>query len=169
MADLTAYLEQLSGSLDDKVARGALKDGANVIAEGARDECKSSEVRASIKTSSKVEPGIVSAKVETKGKGAYLAPWLEYGTEEHFISVDETQSGGRTARRVNRLVKEGSLVINGKFVGKTVHHRGADPFPFMRPAADTREQAAIEAIGRGIRKRLPTIAGGTPIPEEPDE
>ena len=169
-ADVGAFLAALPAQLEKNILRGALKAGAEVIAAGAREGCRSSEVRESIKTSSRADQGVVTAKVQTKGKGAYIAPWLEYGTDPHFISVDDAQRGGMTVRRINKKTKEGSLVIGGKFVGSTVHHPGAKPYPFMRPALDNREADAIAAIGGYIQTRL-TKEGlnSPPPPEDPDE
>ena len=168
--DLSAFLAALPANLERNVLRGAMKAGADEIAQGARDGCRSAEVRESISTSSKVEAGgVVSAKVQTKGDGAYIAPWLEYGTDPHFISVDDEQAGGRTAGRVNRLATKGTLVIAGKPVGKTVHHPGAKPYPFMRPAVDNREAAAIAAIGGHIAGKMTSAGITTPVAEAPEE
>lgn len=176
---LQAFLASLPANLERNVLRGALKAGADEIAEGAREGCRSEEVRETIRTTSRSEKGLVSAKVQTKGEGAYKAPWLEHGTDPHFISVDEEYRGGRTIGRINRLdkaaAKEGrdgpsrTLIINGKPVGSTVHHPGATPHPFMRPAVDTRETAAIAAIGEHIRAKLTKEGLSAPSAEEPDE
>lgn len=167
--DLARFLAELPANLERNILRGALKAGAEEYAEGAREGCRSSEVRATIKTVARSEPGLVTAKVQTKGPGSYKAPWLESGTDPHFISVDDTQSGGRTIARINKDTKNGSLVIGGHFVGKTVHHPGARPFPFMRPAVDTREAAAISAIGNYIATKLTKAGLTTPLLEEPEE
>lgn len=176
---LQAFLASLPANLERNVLRGALKAGADEIAEGAREGCRSAEVREAIQTTSRLEKGLVTAKVQTKGEGAYLAPWLEYGTDPHFISVDEAYRGGRTVGRINRLERaattEGrdgpsrTLIINGKPVGSTVHHPGAKPYPFMRPAVATREAAAIAAVGEHIRAKLTKTGLSSPSAEEPDE
>ena len=172
-ADLAAFIASLPANLERNVLRGAMKAGAEEIAEGAREGCRSAEVAATIKTTSKSEPGVVSAKVVTKGDGAYKAPWLEHGTSAHFISVDDEQSQGRTVSRINRLAKEPdsshSLVIGGKFVGRTVFVRGAHPYPFMRPAFDTRQSAAITAIGNHIATKLTKAGLVTPGPAGEEE
>jgi len=176
VSDLREFLAQLPGNLEAKILRGALRAGAEVIAEGAREGTVSSEVRASIGTTTRVEKGIVTAKVQTKGPGAYLAPWEEFGTDPHFISVDGSQAGGMTVRRVNRKVRDKndpleaeSLKINGKFVGATVHHPGAKKNAFMRNAVDTRSTAAIEAIGGYINTRLTKEGLAAPAPPESDD
>jgi hypothetical protein len=171
---LDQLLASLPAHMERNILRGALKAGAEEYAEGARENCRSDEVRDTIKVSSRSEPGIVSAKVQTKGPGAFKAPWLEHGTDPHFISVDDELSGGRTVSRINRLAKEPdsshSLVIGGEFAGSTVFHPGAKSHPFMRPAVDTREAEAIAAISNHIATKL-TKEGlnSPPLPEEPDE
>lgn len=167
--DLAQFLAALPGNLERNILRGALRAGAEEYAEGARENCRSAEVRDTIKVTSRAEQGVVTAKVQTKGLGAYIAPWLEYGTDPHFISVDDEQSGGMTARKINRETKKGSLVIGGHFVGATVHHPGARPYPFMRPAVDMREAAAVAAIGSYIDMRLTKEGLTTPAPEATDE
>jgi len=172
LADISQFLSSLPANLERNVLRTALKAGAEVIAEGAREECRSREVRATIGTTSRSEAGLVTAKVQTKGDGAFKAPWLENGTDPHFISVDEEQSGGKTVRRINVLTKKAgghSLVIGGTFVGGTVFHPGAQPYPFMRPAADTRAAAAITAIGDHIARKMTKAGIETAPPSEPEE
>lgn len=154
LEEMRRFLAELPTKLEQNILRGALRAGAEVYADGAREGCRSPEAKASIRTSSRIEPGVVTAKVKTQGPGAYLAPWLEFGTDPHYISVDASQSGGRTVARINRETKRGTLVIGGKFVGDTVHHPGARPFPFMRPAIETRGADASAAIANYIRTRL---------------
>ncbi|HET7255566.1 MAG TPA: hypothetical protein VFJ46_17555 [Xanthobacteraceae bacterium] len=152
--EVRRFIASLPGQFERKVLRGAGRAAANVIADEARDRCISSAVKGSIKVRVDAPEGRVLAKVQTKGKGAYIAPWLEYGTSEHFISVDASQSGGRTAGRINSLHKAGSLVINGEFVGDTVLHPGAKPFPFLRPALDVKAGEAIAAAQSYINSRI---------------
>ena len=78
----------------------------------------------------------------------------ETGTAPHFIRVDDSQRRGMGINRINKSVKEGSLVINGKFVGATVHHPGARPHPFLRPALDMKEGEAIAAAQAYIDARI---------------
>lgn len=154
MVDLTSFIAAASDSLETNILRGGMRAAANEYAEGAREECRSEEVRATIKTSSRAEPGLVTAKIQTKGPGAQKAPWLEYGTDEHEITVK-----GDTV----------SLVIGGKFVGKSVDHPGARAHPFMRPPLDTREAAAIAAFSSYVAKRATKEGLTTPDAVEPDE
>ena len=128
----------------------------------------SDEVREAISVVTKVEPGVVVAKVQVKGPGAFIAPWLEYGTDPHFITVDDSQRQGMSARRINTLSKAGTLVISGQPVGKTVLHPGARPHPFFRPAFDTKEAEAIAAAQSYINARV-SRSGITGLAEEEGE
>jgi hypothetical protein len=167
---LSGFLTDLAAGLDPKVARGAVRAGAVVIKDAAAELCRSEEVRDSLSISTRSEPGVATAKVQTKGPGAYIAPWLENGTDPHFISVDDAQSDGRTVRRINKLTKEGSLVIGGQFVGTTVHHPGATAHPFMRPAADQEADAAVAAMSAYVAERVTPAGLAEPAePQDPDE
>lgn len=153
-SEVKAFMSRVAGDIEDKLLRGAARAAANVVADEARDRTQSSEVRAAIKVATKKETGRVVAKIQVKGPGAYLAPWEEYGTEPHFISVDDSQRKGMSVKRINQAQKEGSLVIGGEFVGSTVWHPGATPHPFLRPALDTKEAEAIRAAQNYITARV---------------
>jgi len=152
-AEFSRFMQQLPDEMR-KVLRGAGRAGATVIADEAKARCISEEVRDSIKTAVRSSEDRVDAKIQTKGQGAYLAPWVEYGTDPHFISVDESQREGMSVGRINKLHAAGTLVINGHFVGTTVHHPGARPHAFLRPALDIKEGEAIAAAQNYINARI---------------
>ncbi len=149
-----AYIAAVPGQLQDRVLRGAARAAANVVADEAKARTQSHEVAGAIKVATRREEGRVIASVQVKGPGAYLAPWEEYGTAPHFISVDDSQRGGLSVRKINDQAKTGSLVIGGQFVGKTVYHPGAQPHPFLRPALDTKESEAMAAARGYIAARV---------------
>ncbi|WP_242183228.1 HK97 gp10 family phage protein [Sphingomonas sp. CARO-RG-8B-R24-01] len=169
--DVRRFLAQIPVDLESKVLRGAARAAANVIADEARDRSLSHVVTDSIVTKVRATPGQIKSTVSVKsGWARSLAIWQEYGTDPHFISVDDSQREGRSTRRINDLNKEGaSLVIGGQFVGTTVHHPGAKAHPFMRPALDLREAEAIAAAQSYINARV-SRAGitGSAEPEESD-
>jgi hypothetical protein len=171
-AEVRSFIGSLPGQIEAKLLRGAARAAANVVADEVRETTQSDEVRGAVKVATKREDGRVIAKVQAKGEGAWLAPWEEYGTAPHFISVDDSQRGGRSVARINRLAKEPgsshSLVIGGQFVGKTVFHPGARPHPVFRPALDRKEGEAISAAQSYINARV-TPAGITGQPEGDDE
>lgn len=149
------------------VLRGAARAGADVIADEARDRCISDEVTAAIKVRTRTEEHRVVARVVISGPGSFKATWLEYGTDAHFISVDDSARKGMSVGRVNRGVKEGSLVIGGQFVGKTVLHPGAQAHPFLRPALDIKADDAVRAVRGYIAARITRT--GLIEPEGDDE
>ncbi len=163
--EVSRFMADLPGQLTNNVLRGAARAAVKVIAEGAKQRSKSDEVAQAIKTTVKVENITIIGKVQVKGKGAYIAPWLEYGTNKHFISVDDSQRQGRSVNRINKLANEPgsshSLVINGKFVGTTVLHPGAQAHPFLRPALDDLGATAVAAAQQHINSKV-TKAGIVP-------
>lgn len=171
--EVSRLINGLRGDIEDKLLRGAARAAANVVADEARERTQSSEVRGAIKVATRKEGrGRIVAKVQVKGPGAYLAPWEEYGTAPHFISVDESQRAGRSISRINQQANEPdanhSLVIGGKFVGKTVFHPGAQPHPFLRPAFDIKQDEAVAAAQGYVTARV-TPAGIVGAAEKDDE
>jgi hypothetical protein len=165
-ASVKALIAKLPAALEKNILRGAARAAATVVADEAKERVISDEVRASIKITTSARDGKITAKVQTKGPGAYLAPWLEYGTDPHFITVSDADRGGRSIKRFNKEVREGSLVIGGHFVGPTVRHPGARPHPFLRPALDTKEADAIKAAQSYITTRLAAVGPfAAPEPE----
>lgn len=132
---------------------GAAKAGATIIADEAKARTQSAEVAGSIKVRVKSGPERVVAYIETRGKGAYLAPWEEYGTAPHLISVSDVDRGGMTVGRINQLNKQ-SLMIGGSFVGPTVQHPGARAHPFLRPSLDIRGADAVTAAQQFINTHV---------------
>lgn len=162
------FIAQLPDKLEKTVLRGAARAAGKVVAEEAKARSVSDEVSDAISVVTKAQPGLVVAKVQVKGPGAYKAPWLEYGTDPHFITVDDSQRQGMSASRINKLGKAGTLVINGEAVGTTVFHPGARPHPFLRPALDTKEAEAIAAAQSYINARV-SRSGVTGSAEEEGE
>jgi hypothetical protein len=162
--EVKRFLDSLPKQIEDKLLRGAGRAGANVVADEARLRSISPEVTAAIGVKVSTKDGTILAKVRVKGPGAYIAPWLEYGTDPHFISVSADQRNGMTVGRINRVDKAArragtpepgrSLKIGGSFVGGTVHHPGAQAHPFLRPALDTKEAEAIAAAQSYINARV---------------
>ncbi|MCU6454349.1 HK97 gp10 family phage protein [Sphingomonas sp. A2-49] len=167
-AEVSRYLAALPEQLT-KVLRGAGRAGGAVIADEARAGSRSDYVSRNVTARTRVDGDQVRVTVSVKpGFARSIATWLEYGTAAHFISVDDSLRQGMTARRINRAGSEDlkrSLVINGKGVGRTVHHPGADKFPFLRPALDKRHADAIATSQAYITAR---IKGGAVVPDAAD-
>lgn len=153
-AEVRQFIRGLPLQLERKVLRGAGRAGANVIAADARERCISSEVQGAIKVRVATTQTTVTGRITADMGGWNLPLWLEYGTAPHFISVDNSQRGGISVKRINKDGAGGSLVINGQFVGDTVHHPGARPHPFLRPALDNKTSEAIAAAQGYINSRV---------------
>ncbi len=159
--ELMALLDQLPAKLATNVVRGGLRAGAKVIQTEARllVRAESGLTRKSIKIDTGARDGRITATIKTRGKHAYLAPMLEYGIAPHFITIADADRGAlgvqsQSVKTINKMTKRGSLVINGKFVGPSVHHPGVMAHPFMRPALDAKAKDAVNAVGQYIAARL---------------
>lgn len=145
LAQLDAFLTQLPGKIQRNVMRGALRAGANVMRDHARaNAAKASGLLAKgVKVSTGSKGGVVYSYVRTTGAHKYLANWIEFGTAAHRIV-------GRNG---------GMLRINGGAIVRSVEHPGSRAIPFMRPALDTQNGAAVVATGNYIKARLATKHG----------
>ncbi len=169
--ELLALLDLVPKRIGNNAVRGGARAGAVVIRNDAKSRVrrKSGQTAKSLKVSSRIDGQVVSAKVSMKGKHSFLGPFLEFGVRPHWITVpgaeiDAAMSNRRPSKRqpskktkmryLNNQVREGSLVINGKFVGPYVFHPGHAAFPFMRPALDTKATEAINTMGEYIKSRL---------------
>lgn len=153
----------------NRILPRAARVGAEVIADDARATLGGRRAETgggakvliadSVKVKVKREGTLIRARVYLDGPGAYVGRWLEYGTDPHFITIDPTVQKGMTARRVNAKITDGdgdlkaTLLINGKPVGTSVYHPGAQAKPFLRPAFDQREGDAIAAMQSYVTSR----------------
>ncbi|HEX8585058.1 MAG TPA: HK97 gp10 family phage protein [Allosphingosinicella sp.] len=176
-AEVKRFLDGAPAKLDN-VLRGAARAGGKVVADEIKATTPSEAVRDGVRTRLQKGDGRIVVRIDLKpGWARSVGTWLEYGTAPHWISVDVSETGGRTARRLNTLAREGdgehSLVIGGNFVGKSVFHPGADPQPTFRPALDRRENEAVAAAQGYINARLKQRGighnGGPSIDEGDDE
>lgn len=141
------------------VLRGAARSGGKVFAEYVKEASPSDDVKEAVRIRTTQDDEYVRATVDLKpGWGRTVGNWMEYGTKEHFISVDDSQRRGRGIGLINQQLREAggnqSLVIGGKFVGKTVWHPGTDPQPVFRPARDLMAEEAKAAAQNYIRTRI---------------
>jgi hypothetical protein len=159
-----------------QVLPGAARAGAKVIAQEAKTILGPRRADAGGGNKVLIADGVkvrvrnrddrVVARVRVTGPVAYVARWLEYGTDPHFISVDPNYRQGMTARRTNDRIRDGdgalnsTLIINGQPVGRTIFHPGTDAekTAFLRPAADRKRDEATAAAQAYIRARV-TRAG----------
>jgi len=155
---VSSYMAKLPEQLT-RVLQGAGRAGGKVIADEVKVRAPAEEVAEAVIIRSRTQDHRIVVRVTIKPGWAYsLALWGEYGTSPHFISVDDEQRGGLGIRRINAKVREadgnGSLVIAGQFVGKTVFHPGAGQHPFLRPSLDTKQTEAVKAAQAYINARV---------------
>lgn len=159
LSELQKALDTLPTKIQNNIMRGALRAGSKLIKNeaAARVPVESGLLSSSLRISTRNRDGKVQASVSVGGatkKGAIIARHahlVEFGTKPHII---EAKPGKTLAIGVSR-----------------VNHPGSKPQPFMRPALDLTQSAAITAVGEYIRTRLATKHGlDVPAPlEEGDE
>jgi len=168
--ELQDLLNTLPVKIERNIMRSALRAGAGVIRDAARKNVNSDTgtLAKSIRVSTRSRRGEVTATVKAD---AFYAHMVEFGTLAHWISVRDEARPSRMTRRgrkthsigtLNKMAHRGSLKIGGNFVGESVEHPGATPHPFMRPALDENQAAAIRAVGEQIRARLTKQGLDTP-------
>ena len=170
LAELQKFMDQLAPKIEANVMRGALRAGMNVVKPVAQANVHSvsGELAKGLKVGTRARGGTVRARLRASGTHDYIAVMVEYGTRAHFISVQESEKPinlrasvrqGRLVRASMRTINRNVLMIGAKFVGPTVHHPGAKPRPFMRPALDGQAQNAVIAAAEYMKKRLATKEG----------
>ena len=164
-AEVSRYMAELPNQLK-KVLAGAGRAGGKVLADDAKQRCRSDYVAKKISAKGRVDGDQVRVKVTVaSGYARSIAIWLEFGTSAHFISVDDSVRRGMTAGRINRnpsAEQKATLIINGKPVGATVFHEGARPYPFLRPAREAKRLDAYAAAAAYVAAR---ISRGAVVPE----
>lgn len=142
--ELYDQLQQLPAKIERNVMRGAIRAGALVIQEEAKQLVPvgkgptAGQLRDSIRVSVRAIQGKVFATIRAGNGKAFYAHFVEFGTAAH----EERPQGAR------------SLFFAGVF-SEVVKHPGAAPKPFMRPALDAKAQSAIDAVADYVRERLP--------------
>lgn len=152
--DLLKVLETLPAKMEQNVMRGALRAGMKeVLAEAkANAAVLSGEMRDGLKISTRARNGRVTASIKAKGKHAYLAHLIEYGTKAHKIFP---KNGKALVIRSNSRASSGTAKrwMNIR-AAESINHPGIKARPFMRPALDGKAGAALLAMGSYIKKRL---------------
>lgn len=135
LADLQVQLDKFPPLVERKLLRGALRAGQKITLERARQDIHSvsGDLAASLRISTRASGSNVSAKVVAGNATAPYAHLVEFGTKAHLISAS----------------RGGALSLpSGTY--RVVHHPGAKPKPFMRPALDAAavdNSPAFQAVG----------------------
>lgn len=97
---------------------------------------------AGLKIGSGGRGGRVFSYLRARGKHAYVAKWVEFGTRAHRIDA-----------------KGGGWLSFGGIFRRGVLHPGATPHPFLRPALQAKAGAAVIAAAEYMRDRLASKEG----------
>lgn len=158
LKELDAVLKSLPEKIEQNVMRGAIRAGQKIMIDAVREKLRTNQSIKSgalekslrIRFDRKAKKrGWLNAKVIAGDKEAYYAHMVEFGTASHLIGVKKRKT------LAIQMVGPSTKGSNAKFIGTKVNHPGARPKPFMRPAFDESQQAAIEAFAEYVRKRLP--------------
>ena len=149
--ELDAFLQQFPVKTEKNILRAALRAGAVVFRSEARQNVPVDEgdLQASIRVTTRTRRGTVYTSVKAGGKRAPHWHWIEFGTGAHKIKPKKQEAlsfGGTVAREVD--------------------HPGGRPKPYMRPAFDSAQRAALAAVAAKIRERLTLEGINSPAPED---
>ena len=138
-AQLDALLRTLPVKVHRNINRAALRAGAKVYLEEVKQNipAASGQLRASARITSRAKGDEVSASVKVGNFVAWYAHLVEFDTRPHVIRA-----------RGNGAMRFGSVTT------REVNHPGTTGRPFMRPAAQSKMQEAIQAYRLMLRKRL---------------
>lgn len=152
-AELQQFLNTLPAKIEGNILRSALRKGAKVQLAYAQEHvpAKTGLLRNGLKIRTRLRAGVASASVVTTGPHAYIAKWVEYGTQAHQISAGK----GKVL-----------AFLTGGHPVNSVEHPGARAKPFLRPALDATAAQAVEAVAQQIRTRL--SKAGIDLPDEGD-
>lgn len=152
--ELSEALAMLPANIERNIMRGALRAGAKVIFDDAKQNApvQDGDLKQSLRVSTNRKKGEVSASVKAGNKKAWYYHFVEFGTQPHMIKATN-------AKYLRFMAKDGTAVRT-----KEVHHTGALEKPFMRPAFDKKNAEAIVKAGDYIRTRLGKE--GLPVPDK---
>lgn len=157
LTELGKVLDTLPPKIEKNVTGRAMRAGAKVIKaevdKNLEKTVKTGVLKKGIKIVSRSKAGRVHVFIRTTGKHAYVAKWLEWGTQAHLIGARRTAAG----RFVSGL---GGLAFLGIF-RTVVSHPGINPerTKFMRPAFDAKGLASVVATAEAMKKILKTKEG----------
>lgn len=138
---IQAFFDTLPAKVERNTARGSLRAAANEVKPAVVEniESVSGELAGSLKVSTRARGGQVTATIYTK---VFYARFVEGGTKPHEIRA-----------------RDGGALAFGGIFHSSVQHPGAKARPFMRPALDSKWQAAVNAAAEYSKRRLATKHG----------
>lgn len=187
--ELDRKLAELPNAVAGRQLSSGLRAGANVIAADARARVPrgvmgpkrrgghlADQIVVRIDRKARMRSGMAM------GIGFLKDGWygllVELGTAAHVIRGHRKAGVSQGRQTVKKRGQQFTAIENadrgvladasrGVFFGKTVHHPGAQPKPFLRPALDAKGAEAIRTLGqrlwRGIERLARTGALGAPV------
>ena len=154
LSDLQKMLDTLPVRMEKNIMRSALRVGANVYRDRARNGApvKSGNLKKSIKVKSQVRRGKVITQIVAGGGDVFYAKFIEFGTASFYEGSGKTVGGPYTIKP-----KNGKALKFGNIYAPSVTHEGVRPNGFMRRAFDGGESEAIQKTADYIRQRLDDV------------
>lgn len=150
--ELALALKELPDKLHRSIMRKAMRAGARVIADEAKAKVpvQFGDLKRSVRVSTDSKRGEVTARAIAGNKKAFYANWVEFGTVGHEITA-------RKGKKLRFTARDGKLVETNR-----VLHPGARAQPYMRPALDTKGEAAVKKVADVVRMNLNERGINTP-------
>lgn len=149
-AELDRKLQQIPEAVAREFMAEAMKEGSTIIRDDARARVrvKSGITRRNITVRlRKMASEAVEALIGVGKRWGFRARFIEFGTAPHTIKVKPVGVGAIPKRGL--ADKE-----RGIFFGKSVHHPGTSPHPFLRPALDAKAQEAVTVMGQSLWRQI---------------
>lgn len=163
LSQLNDILNSLPEKIERNIVRSALRSGLKQMKVEAEAlvPIRTGALRQSLKIKTKINKGRPIAALTVGDKKAWYAHLVEFGTGSFYEGKGKSVGG---PYKINAK-KGGALFIggNGNPV-KSVTHPGAKAQPFMRPAFDAGNRAALAEFAATIRRRL--TKQGIDLPDE---
>lgn len=145
LAELNAFLQAVPVKVEKNVLRGMLRAGMNTVKPVAQQNIHSVSglLAKGLKVGTRARGGRVTATLRVTGRHASIAHLLEFtGAKPHQITAKVAKALG---------------LSGGAY--RSVRHPGFAKHPFMRPALDQQQRAAVVAAGEYAKTRLATKEG----------
>jgi len=166
LSDLYKLMQELPGKVEGNIVRGALRAGQTVIMNAIRENAPkdSGDLRDSIRIRFRPKSqkkGYVRMHVVVGNKKAWYSHLIEYGTASFYEGKGKSvrkpyiiRAKDSSGAELGTGLKRRALKIGATMVDQ-VMHPGIKPKPFVRPAYDESQDAALKAVAAYMRNRIP--------------
>ncbi len=165
LSQLNAILNSLPDKIERNIVRSALRSGLKEMKTEAeaRIPTRTGALRESLKIKTKLNKGRPIAALTVGNKKAWYAHLVEFGTGSFYTGKGKSVGGPYKIKGKNG----GALLLPGGGAPiKSVTHPGSRAQPFMRPAFDAGNSAALQKFIATIRSRL--TKQGIELPDSGD-